>query len=219
MIKSLLARIKSCFPSYVFTRIYTNRRWKGDSASGAGSSLEQTKALRDALPGLLKELKVQSILDIPCGDLYWFKEINLDGVHYVGADIVKPLVAKNIELYSRPDRTFLVANLISDPLPRCDAVLCRDCFVHLRNRDITAAIANIRKSGAQWLLTTTYTGDCANQDVLTGEWRAINLMLPPFNLPPPARLIDEKCTESGGRFSDKHLGVWRVSDLNQLSAS
>lgn len=214
MIKALLARIKSHFPSYVFTRIYTRRRWKGESASGAGSSLEQTAALREALPPLLAELKAKSLLDIPCGDLYWIKEMDLGGVRYVGADIVKPLIAQNIERHSRPDRTFLVANLISDPLPPCDAVLCRDCFVHLRNKDIIAAIANIRKSGAQWLLTTTYTTDCANQDVLTGEWRAINLMLPPFNLPRPARLIDEKCTESGGRFSDKHLGVWRIADLN-----
>ena len=213
MLKAVLARIKSHFPSYVFTRIYTKRRWKGDSVSGEGSSMEQTRVIRAALPGLLRELDAKSLLDIPCGDLFWMHAVDLGGVQYVGADIVRPLIAKNIERHARADRCFLVVNLIDDPLPPVDAVLCRDCLVHLRNKDILAALANIKKSGAQWLITTTYSGDCPNEDVLTGQWRALNLMRPPFNLPPPAKLIDEECTESDGKFSDKCLGVWRVADL------
>lgn len=213
MLKSLLQRFKSRFPSYVFTRIYTKRRWKGESASGAGSSLEQTRAVREALPGLLRELEVTSLLDIPCGDLHWIKETDLGGVQYIGADIVRQLIERNRHRFGGSGRRFEVVNLIADPLPPADALLCRDCLVHLAQKDVFAALANIKKSKARWLITTTYTNDRPNVDILTGQWRALNLQRPPFNLPPPVRLIDEKCTEGNGQFTDKYLGVWRIADL------
>lgn len=213
MLKSLIARLKSRFPSYVFTRIYTKRRWKGESASGAGSSLEQTQAVREALPQLMTRLGAKSMLDIPCGDLYWMKEIELPDVQYIGADIVVPLVERNREIFSNTGRRFEVVNLIGDPLPKADVVFCRDCLVHLSHKDIFAALANIKKSGARWLVTTTYTNDRPNIDILTGQWRTLNFQLAPFSLPPPTELVDEKCTEGNGKFADKHLGVWKVADL------
>ena len=213
MLKYLLARFKSRFPSYVFTRIYTKRRWKGESASGAGSSMEQTRAVREALPGLLRELEAKSLLDIPCGDLHWIKEVDLGDVQYIGADIVRPLIERNRRDFAGSGRRFELVNLITDPLPPADAVLCRDCLVHLSHQDVLAALDNVRKSSARWLIATTYTGDRPNVDILTGQWRTLNLQLPPFNLPPPAHLVDEKCTEGEGKFTDKYLGVWRVEDL------
>ncbi len=213
MLKYLLARVKSRFPSYVFTRIYTKRRWKGESASGAGSSMEQTRAVREALPGLLRELDAKSLLDIPCGDLHWIKEVDLGATLYIGADIVRPLIERNRKNFAGSSRRFELVNLITDPLPDADAVLCRDCLVHLSHQDVLAALANVKKSRARWLIATTYTGDRPNVDILTGQWRTLNLQLPPFNLPPPAHLIDEKCTEGEGKFTDKYLGVWRVADL------
>jgi SAM-dependent methyltransferase len=213
MLKSLLQRFKSRFPSYVFTRIYTKRRWKGESASGAGSSLEQTRAVREALPGLLRELGAKSLLDIPCGDLHWIKEADLAGVQYIGADIVRPLIERNRRDFAGSGRRFEIVNLITDPLPDADAVLCRDCLVHLSHQDVLAALDNVRRSKASWFIATTYTGNRPNVDILTGQWRTLNLQLPPFNLPPPAHLVDEKCTEGDGQFTDKYLGVWRVADM------
>jgi hypothetical protein len=104
-------------------------------------------------------------------------------------------------------------NLITDPLPDADAVLCRDCLVHLSHQDVLAALDNVRRSKANWFIATTYTGNRPNVDILTGQWRTLNLQLPPFNLPPPAHLVDEKCTEGDGQFTDKYLGVWRVADM------
>jgi hypothetical protein len=36
---------------------------------GPGSSLEQTAVIRDQLPKLIAEPGINSVLDIPCGDL------------------------------------------------------------------------------------------------------------------------------------------------------
>lgn len=213
MMRSWLARLKSRFPSYVFTRIYTKRRWKGDSASGAGSSMDQTAVVRQALPQLVREVGAGRLLDIPCGDLHWVKEVDLGDVEYIGADIVRPLIERNREAFADSGRRFEILNVISDPLPRVDMVFCRDCLVHLSHRDVLAALENIKRSGAAWLVTTTYTGDRSNEDILTGQWRALNLEKPPFGLPRPFKLINEACTEGDGRFTDKCLGVWRVADL------
>lgn len=38
---------------------------------------------------MLKKYSIKSILDIPCGDFSWMKKIELDGIEYIGADIVK----------------------------------------------------------------------------------------------------------------------------------
>jgi hypothetical protein len=169
--------------------------------------------VREALPALMTRLGATSLLDIPCGDLYWMKEVDLPSVQYIGADIVVPLVARNREIFAQSGRRFEVINLIRDPLPEADVVFCRDCLVHLSNKDVVAAIGNIKKSGARWLVTTTYTGDRPNVDILTGQWRTLNFRLPPFSFPSPTELVDEKCTEGNGAFSDKHLGVWKIAEL------
>ena len=35
------------------------------------------------------------MLDIPCGDFYWMKEVDLKDIEYIGADIVDELIKKN----------------------------------------------------------------------------------------------------------------------------
>jgi hypothetical protein len=35
---------------------------------------------------------VKSLLDIPCGDFHWMRRVNLQGLSYVGADIVRELI-------------------------------------------------------------------------------------------------------------------------------
>ena len=55
----------------IFQNIYFNNRW-GDSSSlsGTGSNLEQTTNIIKELPSIFKKYKINSILDIPCGDFF-----------------------------------------------------------------------------------------------------------------------------------------------------
>jgi hypothetical protein len=199
-----------------FTRIFLAGGFGGQaSRSGPGSDLQQTAKIRTALPRLLAELDVHSLLDIPCGDLHWMQSVPLEGIQYIGADIVKPLVAITAARYGNSSRQFLVLDLVSDELPLADLVLCRDGLVHLSFRAIHRAIRNLIASHATYLLATTFPGR-ANQDCVTGEWRALNLEAPPFLFPPPLRLINEGCTEAAGAFADKSLGLWRIADLPPL---
>jgi hypothetical protein len=208
----LYARLRSARRTSVFREVYRRNTW-GDasSVSGPGSSLAATAALRDQLPQLLHTLGVTSLLDIPCGDLTWISQIDLAGIRYLGADIVEEIVAAN-------RRRGLVAgdfrrlDLIRDPLPRADAILCRDCLVHLSLRDAVRGLDNLIASGARYLLCTTFPGAVANADTVTPYWRPLNLERAPFGLPAPWRLLRDF---SEGRPEDegKYLGVWRLDDM------
>jgi aminoglycoside 6'-N-acetyltransferase-1b len=202
-------------PSSTFREVFRSNLWGADSRSGAGSGADQTSRIAAAIPALCRRLGVRRLLDIPCGDFSWMANVDLGGTSYVGADIVPDLLERNRALHARADREFLQLDLTKSPLPQADLILCRDCLVHLSNADVEAALANIVRSHIPWLLTTTFPGEPANVDIVTGDWRPIDLTKPPFNLPVPEELINEGCTEQGGAFADKSLGLWRVSALDE----
>ena len=197
-----------------FRRIYRTNHWGGSgSKSGEGASTEQTAVLRRAIPALLERLGVAVLLDVPCGDYHWMRHVELPVSRYIGGDIVPEIVERNRERYGDDRRRFVTLDLTSDPLPEANLLLCRDGLVHLSFDDIRRALANIKESGSEYLLTTTFPDEETNQDITTGDWRVLNLQKAPFHFPEPLQLIDERCTEGGGQFRDKSLGLWRVDDL------
>lgn len=197
-----------------FRQAYLTNHWGATSPSGPGSNAAQTNAVGVALPALCRRLGVTRLLDLPCGDFSWMSTVPLDGVGYTGADIVTELVEANRSRFGSPGRQFVELDLVSSRLPPADLLLCRDCLVHLSHADLQAALANIARSEIDWLLTTTFPDEPANVDITTGDWRPINLMRPPFNLPAPDALVNERCSEHGGTFADKSLGLWRRADLS-----
>jgi hypothetical protein len=200
----------------LFTHVYRTNLWGGgESVSGVGSAMAVTERLRREIPRLIAKLGVTSLLDIPCGDFGWLSRADLGAVQYVGADIVDEVVERNAALHARPgtDRAFQRLDLTRDPLPRVDLVLCRDCLVHFSYDNISRAFANLKRSGSRYVLTTTFLEHEDNQDIVNGDWRPLNLARPPFALPEPRALIVEGCTEEGGAYADKALGLWEVQSL------
>jgi hypothetical protein len=132
---------------------------------------------------------------------------------YVGADIVKSLVESNQREFGSDKRRFAHLNLLRDELPRCDAIFCRDCLVHFSDADVARALTNICRSGATFLIATTYPGRGPSINIITGEWQPLDLQAAPFDLPQPVALINEMLKERDGSNSMKSLGVWRIEDL------
>lgn len=197
-----------------FARIYKTNLWfDSESRSGTGSSLDSTAVLRASLPPLLRGLNVRRMLDVPCGDFNWMRHVDLSGIEYIGGDIVESLIDANRERYGTPARSFIKVDVTSGPLPYSDAILCRDCLVHLSFANISAAFRTIKESGAGYLLTTTFLDRRVNNDVVDGDWRPLNLEQSLFLLPAPHSVIIEECAEEGGAYADKALAVWRISDL------
>ena len=199
----------------IFTTYYHTNYWgDNNSKSGGGSNLVQTRTIREELPYLFSRLQVKTILDAACGDFFWMKEVDLDATNYIGADIVEEMTIKNEILHGNEKRTFIQANIVTDQLPKTDLIFCRDCLVHLKFSDIFTTLKNFKKSGATYILITTFPSRNHNGDLTqTGQWRTLNFQLPPFNFPQPIFLINEGCTEGYGHYKDKSLGLWRLEDL------
>lgn len=197
----------------VFNDIYYRNRW-GDreSISGRGSNLQQTSVIIKKIPVLLEKLNVKTILDAPCGDFYWLKEAQLNINKYIGCDIVADLITDNQRRYANEAREFINLDLATDPLPQVDLIFCRDCLVHLSFKDAIAVIKNFKKSNSTYLLTTIYPGIPENKDIVTGDWRAIDLQLPPYKFPDMLEIIDEETTERKD-YPQKSLGLWKLSDI------
>ena len=133
-----------------FRVYYLENAWGGDgeSRSGTGSSLRKTANLRRELPLLLSQYRIQSILDVPCGDFHWMKEVDLTGTSYLGVDIVDELITANRARFATKDVEFRRGDFIKETLPRADLVDRRDCFIHYPFAFIARAILGLKASGS-----------------------------------------------------------------------
>ena len=197
----------------LFRTYYSRNTWSdADSRSGGGSGLTQTATIRRELPVLFEQLSIRTLLDVPCGDGYWWSKVEHDLDRYIGVDLVPQIVAS---LRARADQRseYRQLDVLTDPLPKADAILCRDLLVHFSEPLILESLHNLKQSGATYLIATTFPGR-ENREIETGQWRPIDMQASPFNFPAPVALINENCTEADGRYSDKSLGVWRFADLS-----
>ena len=199
--------------SDIFTTIYQARLWGAENASGPGSLDQFVEPLWGELPILFKELDVSSVLDIGCGTFGWIKNALNEDIKYTGCDIVEDLIQTLSVSQGSKSVEFKVLDAVTDELPYADLVACRSVLFHLSNEDIIATIKNVKKSGAKWLLTTsfTYRRIPVNEDIKTGAFRRINLELDPFNLPSPDRVIFD--LDGDPENFSTALCLWKVEDL------
>lgn len=195
-----------------FTSIYRSNGWdSSESRSGIGSTLASTANIRRRLPNLLERLNIRALLDAPCGDFHWMKEVPLPaGCTYIGADIVPDLIEDLSAQFASPSRSFVCANILG-PLPDADLWLCRDCLIHLSNEQVATAIENFQRSNIGYWLTTHVPACRTNKDIPTGAYRLINLRRPPFNLPKPLAVIDDFVPPA----HPKQLALWSHEQLTR----
>ena len=198
----------------IFAGIYRLRSWgDGESPSGPGSGLARTEGIREDLAALVRSLGVRSLLDAGCGDFHWMQAADLGLGSYVGVDVVEDVVRACAARYTRPGYEFACLDLTRDPLPRVDLILCRDVLPHLSFADIDLALDNFVRSGSTWLLTNTFIDRDANADIMTGDWRPLNLERAPFSLPAPSLVLDERCEHTDGIYRDKRLSLWELARI------
>ena len=144
---------------------------------------------------MLQKYSIRSIFDAPCGDLNWMKllipKIN---IKYIGGDIVKDLINSHNLAYKDVNTSFVHIDLIKDKFPYSDLMICRDCLFHLSYKDTRLVLKNFIASTTPYILTTTYKnyGSFSNKDILTGEFRMIDLFSRPYSFDPnPIERIDD----------------------------
>jgi hypothetical protein len=170
----------------VFEHIFDSRYW-GDreSISGTGSSMEQTENIRRQLPSLMERHDIKVLFDAPCGDLHWMRHLLKEtDVQYIGGDVVPGVVEAAKARYEGRSASFRVFDIIEDNFPKADMWLCRDVLFHFSYKNINEALRNFARSNVKYILVTTHTAEnVVNRNIVTGDFRQIDLFKPPFSWP------------------------------------
>ena len=182
-----------------------------ESIAGYGSSLWCLTPTIENLPKILKKYNINTILDAPCGDFYWMKNVDLSCVEYIGVDLINEQVERNKEMF--PNIDFRALDMVRDELPKSDLIFTRDSLIHLSYYDIFLFLKNCVNSGAKYLMSSTYADLDKNEEMggIVG-WRFINFEKPPFNFPSPLELINENSQVN----PIKCIGMWDLSDIKTL---
>ena len=205
----------------IFTQIYERNGWGNtESLSGPSSTLQRTENLRGFLSKFFSLHNIKSVVDAPCGDMNWMsKLLESCNVHYTGIDIVEDLIENNKKKYGNSNTAFFCKNILQDPLPKADLMICRDFMFHMSYSDISRFMKNFIESGIKYIFLTTHINSFIlekdkrylynrfhNRDIKTGGWRMFDLFLPPFNFPTPIC----SCVDGGG---DRYLALFSREQL------
>lgn len=120
--------------------------WRGGrhdgTQCGLSSTLQNTKAIRDWLPEVVKRYSIRDVCDAGAGDLHWIKYVQWD-VTYRAFDLI-----------SR-HKSITQLDITTECLPTCDLVLCRAVLNHLDTDRIIMALDLFSKAG-KYLLATQF---------------------------------------------------------------
>lgn len=115
---------------------------KDGTPCGGGSTRASARNVVQELPKLCEKYSITSIADAGAGDLHWIRDIEWN-VYYRAYD----LVPRDEEV----DRW----DITKDPLPLCDAILCRHVLIHFDPPRIERTLELFRQS-AKYLFASQY---------------------------------------------------------------
>ena len=196
---------KKTVQKLVFGSIYKSNHWnrhgkfdsKLHSRSGPGSNpnTEQTLKLVKNLKEFIEKNNITSIIDAPCGDCAWFKEIfnSIKNLNYTGIDIVTSLIDENNKIFKNSNINFICDDITSYKFfPKTDLILLRDFIVHLPIKKIENLIFALKDSPVKFFAINSYNSININKEILIGQHRKINLLENPFNLGEPYYKFNDK---------------------------
>ena len=205
-----------------FDLIYKTNFWSSnESVSGYGSELKNTINIEKEIINIIKKYQIKSILDAPCGDFNWVKNILNKELSYIGGDIVQEIIDNNIRKFKSNNIKFIKLDITDESLPDSDLMICRDCLIHLSFQSIKLFFENFRKSNINYLLLTTYkmkdtTKEIDNLDIPDGEYREIDLSKPPFYLPKPLEEILDKEEFNKNSGFNCYLNLYTKNQIQNL---
>jgi hypothetical protein len=164
-----------------FEQIYATNKW--GHGSGEGSLPEHTKGYVAFLQRFLLENGITSVVDMGCGDWQFSRTIQWGSIRYRGYDVVRSVIERNIEQYSAPNISFHLYSGNSEELPPADLLISKDVLQHLSDRAIAKVLPCLDRFKYS-LLTNCVNpmGTTVPTDIVDGDFRYLDLRMPPFNL-------------------------------------
>lgn len=144
-----LRKFKNKNLSEIFIDIYNENHWggkKGEFCSGSGTVNPNSTLYIGKLIEFIKEKKIESIVDLGCGDFRIMKPV-LDNVPatFIGCDIVPDLIKHNNDNFATEKIHFKVVNLVDGELPDGELCLIRQVLQHLNNEQISIILKKLKK--------------------------------------------------------------------------
>ena len=190
-------RNRSKTTEQVFTEIYANNLWGGQSGTyNSGSGSRQAAVVSPYVQKLREELQrigasSLSAVDLGCGDFSVGQHLAPYCGHYIGIDIVRPLIEYNQATFGDDRVCFRHANILEDELPKADICFVRQVLQHLSNEQIARVLPKLQKY--RWCFVTEHQAadsfGAPNIDKPHGDRIRIDhgsgvfLDEPPFNVP------------------------------------
>jgi SAM-dependent methyltransferase len=162
-----------------FNTIYKYNLWL--FGSGSGSLRINNKKYTTFLTTFLKDHNISNVCDIGCGDWQLSKHIDWTGIHYLGIDVVKDVIKKNL-IYTESNIKFICKNILDYTIPNCELYIVKDIFQHLSNTNIEIIINKLLKNKYRYILIindVSYLN--LNYNIENGLYRPIDLNKKPFN--------------------------------------
>jgi SAM-dependent methyltransferase len=135
-------------PDEVFSEVYRNNLWGGDAGelhSGPGSEGVAATSFVAWVSNFIAEHRVESVVDLGCGDFRVGRRLLKPGLTYVGVDVVPALIEYNTVEYGSDRVKFRLRDIIRDELPQGDLCILRQVLQHLSNAQIHATLAKLSR--------------------------------------------------------------------------
>ena len=164
-----------------FEQIYATNEW--GSGSGEGSLPVHTHGYVAFLQGFLAEKRITSVVDMGCGDWQFSRIIQWGSIQYRGYDVVRSVIERNSREYSAPNISFHLYSGNPEEFPPADLLISKDVLQHLSD-DSVAKILPCLDRFKYSLVTNCVNprGPTVPSDIVDGDFRYLDLRLPPFNL-------------------------------------
>ena len=164
-----------------FERIYQRNSWR--HGSGEGSLPIHTRSYVSFLQRFLRDRRISSVVDFGCGDWQFSKSIDWGGAEYRGYDIVGPVISENIRRYETGRISFYEIEPPYESLQPADLLIVKDVFQHWSDETIFAFLPVLTKFRCALITNCVNpSGPTTNRPIADGEFRYLDLRLPPFSV-------------------------------------
>jgi SAM-dependent methyltransferase len=194
-----------------FEEIYKSNAW--GFGSGHGSLPKYTKSYRAMLEMFIKNNNISSVVDFGCGDWQFSSLVNWQGTKYLGYDIVESVIENNKLKYEKENINFRLTPSDLSKAKAADLLIVKDVLQHLSKEDIDNFAKKVLPKYKYALITNCVepTKDL-NANVLTGEFRPLDLRQKPFNIKGSV-ILDFSGPKQYSKQTRKFFSAWRKQVL------
>lgn len=160
----------------------------GESMSGIGSHKIYTRRFVSHVNRIIEEKQIKTIFDASCGDWNWMRDVNLNGIEYVGNDISSVVIEHNKDKYDDAENVHFLCGDCLEHLQEkknnsYDLCVLRQTLEHLSNEDCIDIVSEVKRTSRYAIITSGTPSETSNSRDFVCDGvssRTITLDMSPF---------------------------------------